>query len=76
MAIYAMKKSFNNGRLAKKVIVYIEADSEKKAYEGFGAGRFWSGYSENTGFAAVKVDKVPAGAEVLSADELIKHELI
>lgn len=74
MPIYAMRRSFSSGKLAKRVIVYLEANNKAKAFEGFGAGRFWSGFHENTGFAAVEVDEVPAGNRVLSANELIEED--
>lgn len=74
MTIFAMKACSESGEPKKKVIVYIEAKDDERAYEGFGAGRFWSKYPEDTGFFADPVEEVPKNKRVLSATEIIRKE--
>lgn len=68
--IFAMRRYHNNGRRAN-VVVYLEADSKEQAFSAFGAGRYWSGYSENNGFAAEEVAEIPKKAVLLNAAGVI-----
>lgn len=71
--MFAIKRTFKSGKVAKNAIVYFEAKDKEEALKAFGVGGFWSGFRENVGFVAEEVGASPKKATVYNASSLIEE---
>lgn len=70
--IFAVKRVFSSGKVAKKAIVYFEAQNKDEAYRAFGYGKYYGGFRENTRFSADACNP-PKKSKVINAAQLIER---